>query len=206
MQKYIFYILLLFFPFLANAQKRTVEKLQKDRVPNLKLSYTARLNQKYLGVSVGAEFMMQRKTVKRKHITRTKEKFLTANFSFFTEPDLYDNLSLHAEWLKRTRYGTSGFFTEGALGFGVGKGINHISPTTFVRNPDGSLTEKSPKNRFVMANFNIGGGYDLMPKTGKPILLFAKTGLYPIYLNGWPYSQYFKTEVGAVVSLRAFKK
>jgi hypothetical protein len=206
MQKVIIFFLFVLTPFFATAQRRTVEKLEKDRFPNLKLAYTARLNQKYPGLSIGAEFMMQRKTVTTKRMKRTKEKYLTANFSFITEPDLYDNLTLHVEWLKRTRYGSSGFFTECAAGFGVGRGINYISPTTYVRNPDGSITEKEARNRFIMAMFNAGLGYDLLPKTGKPILLFAKTGLYPIYLNGWAYNTFFKTEVGVLVPLQAFKK
>lgn len=205
MQKIAFLLALLCLPLLCFSQRRKVEKLEKERLPGLKLAYSSRINFNNPGVSLGAEFMMQRKTVTTKRLTKTKEKFLTTNFSFFTEPDLYDNVSVHLEWLKRTRYGNSGFFTECAAGFGVGKGVNYISPPTYVRNPDGSETIKAPRNRFVMAVFNAGLGYDLLPKTGKPILFFAKTGLYPIYRNVFPNNTFLKMEVGVLVSPEAFK-
>jgi hypothetical protein len=190
----------------AFSQWRKVEKLDKDRTVGIKLSYLSRINLNNPGFVVGAEFMMQRKNVTIKNFLRTKEKFLTVNFSIFDEPDIYNNMSLYAEWLKRTRYKGGGFFTEAAVGFGVGKGINYVSPTTYVKNPDGSESVKSPKNSFITVNLTLGLGYDFMPKMQKPIKVFAKAGLYPIYLNGWAYNVFVKTEVGVVTSLSIFKK
>lgn len=206
MKKSLFIIFCLCVYTTAFCQWRVVEKLDKDRTVGIKLSYLSRITQKNPGFVVGAEFMMQRKNVTIKKFLRTKEKFLTINFSIFDEPDIYSNMSVYAEWLKRTRYQGGGFFTEAAAGFGIGKGINYVSPPTYVKNADGSESIKSPKTNLITLNLTLGVGYDFMPKMQKPIRIFAKAGLYPIYLNGWAYNVFIKSEVGVVTSLSVFKK
>jgi hypothetical protein len=190
------------------SQEQKSGKLAKDRTPNIKLSFLSRITTEYPGFVVGAEFMMQRKSVQTKRFLKTKEKFLTANFSILDEPDIYDNASFYLEWLKRTRYNEGGFFTEAAVGLGLGKAINYQSPPTYVRNADGTESVKNPRNVFSTANFTVGLGYDFMPKKAQPFKVFVKAGLYPILLNrwAWPYSLFIKTEVGVVTSLSVFKK
>jgi hypothetical protein len=191
--------------FIGFSQKRKVERLDRDKTPSLKLGYSSRINFNNPGVNIGAEFMMRRKTVTKRY-TRTKEKFLVANLSFFDEPDLYNNASLTAEWLKRTRYGSGGFFTEMSAGFGVGRIINYVITPTYVKNPDGTESIKKSKKDFIMLSFNAGLGYDFMPKMQKPIKAFARLSFNPIYYNAWPYGGYLKSEIGVIASLSAFKK
>jgi hypothetical protein len=206
MHKSLLVIILLCTFFGATAQRRKVEKLEKDRTPSIKLSYISRINLNNPGFVLGAEFMMQRKKVDKSKFSRTKEKFLTVNFSIFDEPDIYTNMSLYAEWLKRTRYKGGGFFTEAAAGFGLGKGINYERPTTYVRNLDGTLSVKKPENNLIIMNLTLGLGYDFMPKKTQPIKVFAKAGLYPIYHNRWPYNTFIKMELGVITALSVFKK
>jgi hypothetical protein len=191
--------------FIGFSQKRKVERLERDKTPSLRLGYASRINFKNPGVNIGAEFMMRRKTVTKRNV-RTKEKFLVAKLSFFDEPNLYNNASLTAEWLKRTRYGSGGFFTEASVGFGVGRIIKYVITPTYIRNPDGTESIKKPKNDFILLSFNAGLGYDFMPKMQKPIKTFARLSYNPIYYNAWPYSLYLKPEIGVIASLSAFKK
>jgi hypothetical protein len=188
------------------SQFRKVEKLEKDRTPSLKLSYLSRFSLKSPGVSLGAEFMMQRKTVALKNFVRTKEKFLTVNFSIFDEPNLNGNMALYAEWLKRTRYAGGGFFTEAAVGFGGSRMINYISPSTYVKAPDGTESIKKPDLNFIMVALTTGLGYDFNIKQKKPIKLFGRMGLYPTYAKSIIGNLFFKVEVGAITSLSTFKK
>ena len=182
------------------SQWRKVEKLPKDHRFGIKLAYHGGLNA-YAGGIVGAEWLVQRKAVTIKNWTRTKEKSLTLNFSYFNEPNLNQNLGLHAEWLKRTRYGNGGFFTELAAGIGVGTGINNVSPPTYVKNADGSESIKERDTDFILATITAGLGYDFSIKKHKPIKIFARMGVYPIRYHFFVYNLYPKGEIGLVVGL-----
>ncbi len=206
MKKYLLLFLFTCTCFIGFSQRRKVEKLERDKTPSLKLGYTSRINFNNPGVNLGVEFMIARKTVTTKHFSKTKEKSLVANVSFFQEPDLYNAAALHLEWLKRTRYGDGGFFTEAGAGFGIGQVINFSTPKTYVKNADGTETAKRPKTDFIMLAFNAGVGYDFMPKMQKPLKAYAKICFNPIYYNGWPYNGYLKSEIGVVTSLSMLKK
>jgi hypothetical protein len=190
----------------AFSQLRKTEKLAKEKAPNLKLAYLSRRNLNNPGINLGAEFMMQRKTVTIKNFTRTKEKFITANLSIFDEPNLYSNVAFHAEWLKRTRYGNGGFFTEASVGFGLGRAFNYVSPPTYVKNPDGTESIKRPKTNFITAPVTLGMGYDFKPGTDTPIKIFARGGIYPVLQNAWTYNNFLKREIGVITSLALFKR
>jgi hypothetical protein len=192
--------------FVGFSQWRKAEKLEKDKAPNLKLSYLSRINFNNPGVNLGAEFMVQRKAVTIKNFTRTKEKFITANLSIFDEPNLNSNIAFHLEWLKRTSYGNSGFFTEAAIGFGVGKGINYVAPPTYVKNADGSESIKKPQTNFIILPITLGLGYDFKPKTNMPIKVFARGGIYPIYYHVFVFNNFLKSEIGVITSLSIFKR
>lgn len=184
----------------AFSQWRKVEKLEKNQTLAIKLAYHGGLN-KYAGAIVGAELMVHRKVVTIGSFKRTQERYTTLNFSYFDEPNLNENIGLHAEWLKRTRYGNNGFFTELAAGLGVGLGINNASPPTYVKNADGSESVKKPDTGFVFATITAGLGYDFSIKNKSPIKIFARAGVYPIRYHYFLYNQYPKGEVGVVVAL-----
>jgi hypothetical protein len=205
MKEKILIIAFLCAQFVGFSQWRKVERLERDRTPSLKLSYNSKLNFSQPGLKVGAEFMMRRKTVTIKNFTKTKEKSLVANLFLLRDPDLSNVAAMNVEWQKRTRYGNSGFFTETAIGAGVGSLVNRSEPTTYVKNTDGTETVKSPKNFVFMVNLNVGLGYDFMQKMEKPIKAYARIGYNPIYLD-WLYNDYLKSEIGVVTSLSAFKR
>jgi hypothetical protein len=186
-------------------QRRNVEKLDRDKSIGIKLSYSSRIDITNPGLVIGAEYMVKSKRITIKN-SRIRQNYLNANFSIFEEPDIYNNVSLYLEWLRRTSYRQSGFFTDLAIGFGGGTGTNFNSPVTFIRNPDGSESEIRPRNNFVIGNATLGLGYDFMVKKQKPIKAFAKIGYFPLYLNGWLYNPFMKLEVGLITSLSVFKK
>jgi hypothetical protein len=206
MKEKILIIAFLCAQFVGFSQWRKVERLERDRTPSLKLSYTSKLNFNQPGLKVGAEFMIRRKTVTIKNFTRTKEKSLVANLFISRDPNIYNVAALIAEWQKRTRYGNSGFFTEAAAGFGAGRIINRSLPVTYVKNSDGSETIKSTYNNFITVNLNVGLGYDFMPKMEKSIKVYTRFGYNPMYYNGWLYNDYLKSEIGVVTSLSVFKR
>ena len=206
MKRYLLLILFTCSYFVSFSQWRKVEKMDRGKTPSLKLGYTSRLNFNNPGVNIGAELMLVRKSVAIKNFTRIKEKSLVANLTFFQDPDLYNASALQLEWLKRTYYGTGGFFTEAAAGFGIGRIINPATSITYVKNTDGTETVKKPKKDFIILAFSAGLGYDFMPKMQKPIKAYAKINFNPIYYNAWPYGGYLKSEIGVVTSLSVFKK
>jgi hypothetical protein len=203
MKTSILVILFAVFLSLTGFSQRKVEILERQKLPNLKLSYFG--NSVSTGGMLGGEYMFRRKAV-RNNFLRTKEHFVTLNFALFKTPNLNDNLMLNAEWLKRTRYKEGGFFTEFALGVGIGKGINNVSPPTYVRDANGKETLKNPENSFILPTINVGLGYDFMPKQELPIKVFGRVGIYPILYHAFLYDERPKFEIGINTSLSILKK
>jgi hypothetical protein len=203
MKTSILVILFAVFLSLTGFSQRKVEILERQKLPNLKLSYFG--NSISTGGMLGGEYMFRRKAV-RNNFLRTKEHFVTLNFALFKTPNLNDNLMLNAEWLKRTRYKEGGLFTEFALGVGIGKGINSVSPPTYVRDANGKETLKNPENSFILPTINIGLGYDFMPKQELPIKVFGRVGIYPILYHFFLYDERPKVEIGINTSLSILKK
>ncbi len=76
---------------------------------NLKLSYNNSVII-YPGISVGAEFPLQKLSVhvikNKKHFRDfTKERFITGNLNWYHHPAFHDNIYITAEWvMRRTNY------------------------------------------------------------------------------------------------------
>jgi hypothetical protein len=203
MKTSILVILFASFISLSGFSQRKVEILERQKLPNIKLSYFG--NSVSSGGMLGGEYMFRRKAV-RNNFLRTKEHFITLNFALFKTPNLNDNLLLNAEWLKRTRYKEGGFFTEFATGVGYAKGISNISPPTYVRDANGNETIKKPDNTYILPTINLGLGYDFMPKQEIPIKVFARVGIYPILYHAFLYDERPKFEIGINTSLSIFRR
>jgi hypothetical protein len=203
MKTSILVILFASFISLSGFSQRKVEILERQKLPNIKLSYFG--NSVSSGGMLGGEYMFRRKAV-RNNFLRTKEHFITLNFALFKTPNLNDNLMLNAEWLKRTRYKEGGLFTEFAIGVGYAKGISNISPPTYVRDANGNETIKKPDNTYILPTINVGLGYDFMPKQEIPIKVFGRVGIYPILYHAFLYDERPKFEIGINTSLSIFRR
>jgi hypothetical protein len=203
MKTSILVILFASFISLSGFSQRKVEILERQKLPNIKLSYFG--NSVSSGGMLGGEYMFRRKAV-RNNFLRTKEHFITLNFALFKTPNLNDNLMLNAEWLKRTRYKDGGLFTEFAIGVGYAKGISNISPPTYVRDANGNETIKKPDNTYILPTINVGLGYDFMPKQEIPIKVFGRVGIYPILYHAFLYDERPKFEIGINTSLSIFRR
>jgi hypothetical protein len=206
MKKIFLIIPLLLLQFMAFSQWRKVEKLPKEKMPNVKLAYWGNWGLKYPGLLVGGEFNFRRRSVTIKGFERTKENYFALNFLSFNEADLKRGIGFSTTWLKRTTYQHSGIFTELNLGVGYVRDAT-IRPTTYLKNPDGSETIKSATKDYFMITIGVGAGYDFMPKTNLPIKAYVQTGLSPFTdLGSLLQLETPKLEVGVVTSLSIFKK
>jgi hypothetical protein len=207
MKKVLLIMPFLFLQFMAFSQWRKVEKLPKEKTPNVKLAYWGNWGLKYPGLLVGGEFNFKRRSVTIKNFERTKENYFAVNFVIFDEADLKRGAGFSTNWLKRTTYQHSGFFTELNLGVGYVRDAT-IQPITYVKNPDGSETTKGIKKDYFMLTLGLGAGYDFMPKMNLPIKAYVQTGVSPFTDLASLLFQFEtpKLEVGVVTSLSVFKK
>ncbi len=189
------------------AQWRKVEKLEKDKTPNVKLAYWTDADFKQPGLVVGAEFMFKRKSVTIKNFERTKENFFALNFLLFNEADLVRGIGFSTSWMKRTTYQHSGIFTQLNLGVGYVRDATIRQPT-YVKNADGSETPKSSSKDYLLVTTFMGVGYDFMPKLNLPIKFYTQIGLAPLIDFKALFLQFNqpKLEIGVITSLSIFKK
>ncbi|MFM2267329.1 MAG: hypothetical protein RL757_770 [Bacteroidota bacterium] len=207
MKKILLILVCLSFYFSANAQWRKVEKLEKDKTPNVKLAYWTNATFNYPGFVLGGEFMFRKRSVSIKNFERTKENYLAVDFSLFNQADLQRGIGFTTSWLKRTTYQHSGIFTQLNLGVGYVRDAT-VRPTTYVKNPDGSETTKSAtKNYFLVKTF-VGAGYDFMPKLNLPFKFYTQIGFAPFTSDfAWLFQfEQFTLDIGFVTSLSTFKK
>jgi hypothetical protein len=206
MKKICLIIPLLLLQFMAFSQWRKVEKLPKETIPNVKLAYWGNWSLNNPGVAIGGEFNFRRRSVNIKGFERTKENYFAVNFLLFNQADLKRGVGFSTTWLKRTTYQHSGIFTELNLGAGYIRDAT-TRPTTYLKNPDGSVTTKAPPKTYLMLTTMVGAGYDFMPKMNLPIKAYMQVGLAPISDFGvlLQFTQP-KIEIGVVTSLSTFKK
>jgi hypothetical protein len=206
MKKKFVIIPLLLLHFVAFSQWRKVEKLPKDKTPNVKLAYWGNWDLNNSGLALGGEFVFRRRSVTIKNFERTKENFFVANLLLFNQADLKRGIGLSTTWLKRTTYQHTGIFTELNLGAGYVRDAT-IRPITYLKNPDGSETTKRSTKDYLMLTTMVGAGYDFMPKMNLPIKAYMQVGLAPISDFGvlLQFDQ-LKLEIGVVTSLSSFKK
>ena len=207
MKKSLLIIPFLLLHFMAFSQWRKVEKLEKDKTPNVKLAYWTDADFTYPGLVVGAEFMFRRRSVTIKNFERTKENFFAFNFLLFDEADLKRGVGFSTSWLKRTTYQHSDIFTQLNLGVGYVRDAT-TRPATYVKNADGSKTIKSASKDYFMLTTFVGAGYDFMPKLNLPIKFYTQIGLAPITDLQALLLQFSqpKLEIGVITSLSTFKK
>jgi hypothetical protein len=193
--------------FMGFSQWRKVEKLPRDKTPNIKLGYWANWKFIHPGLVIGGEFMFKRRSVLIKNFERTKENYFAVNFLFFEEPDLIRGIGFSTNWLKRTTYQNSGIFTELNLGVGYVRDAT-TRQATYLKNSDGSETIKASTNDYFMLQLAAGAGYDFMPKMNLPIKIYTQIGLAPLYDFKSLLLQFNqpKLEIGVVTSLSVFKK
>jgi hypothetical protein len=206
MKKSLLVIPFLLLHFMAFSQWRKVEKLPKDKTPNVKLAYWGNWDLNNPGVAIGGEFNFRRRSVTIKGFERTKENYFAVNFLLFNQADLKRGIGFSTSWLKRTTYQHSGIFTELNLGAGYVRDAT-IRPTTYLKNPDGSETTKSATKDYLVLTTMVGAGYDFMPKMNLPIKAYMQVGVAPISDFGvlLQFDQP-KIEIGVVTSLSVFKK
>jgi hypothetical protein len=206
MKKSLLVVPLLLLHFMAFSQWRKVEKLEKDKLPTVKLAYWTDSDFKYPGLVLGGEFMFRKRNVTIKNFERTKENYFALNFLLFDEPDLKRGIGFSTSWMKRTTYQHSGIFTQLNLGVGYVRDATSRQ-ATYVKNTDGSETIKSPTKDYFMVTTFVGAGYDFMPKLNIPIKFYAQIGLAPITDLAFIYQfNRPKVEIGVVTSLSIFKK
>jgi hypothetical protein len=207
MKKTLLVIPFLLLPFIVFSQWRKVEKLEKDKLPTVKLAYWTDADFTYPGLVIGGELMFRRRSVTLGHFERTKENYFALNFLLFDEADLKRAVGFSTSWLKRTTYQHSGIFTQLNLGVGYVRDAT-IRPTTYVKNADGSETTKSSSKDYFMLPLFVGVGYDFMPKLNFPVKFYAQIGVAPITDLQALLLQFSqpKLEIGVVTSLSVFSK
>jgi hypothetical protein len=195
--------IILFTCFAVSAKRKKSERVKVDKLPAIKVAYLGRFAKP--SMIFGAEIMLRKSQYSQSRFKRTRETFATLNFVKGNDADLYNTAYVYAEFLKRTNYNSSGLFREFGVGFGMGRTINFDQPDTYIRNADGTETIKKPKTDFIMLTINVGVGYNFMPKFKLPMKVYVRSGLYPIYHNGWPYQLFPPVEIGVNTSLAIFK-
>ncbi|MFM2387536.1 MAG: hypothetical protein RL660_2293 [Bacteroidota bacterium] len=196
--------ILSFSAYVADAQWRKVEKLKKDKQPNIKIAYQGRTPEP--GYRIGAEFILKKKKVTYGKFTRINERFLSANLMYAYNADLYNIFTLHPEYTTRTTHAKSGIFADLNFGFGGGGTFNNDQAPVYILNPDGSESIKPIKRYFIMASIGAGLGYDFNYRLKKPIKLYYRLGLSPVYFEAFPYQALPRHELGIITNLSWLKK
>lgn len=149
---------------------------------NLKLSYNSSLL--YPGTRFGVE--MPERTI---YLTKTKksgkkrefvkDRFVTANLSWYHHPTFHDNYYLTAGWtMRRTKL--NGFVTEFSPEVGLSR--TFLGGTTYIVDNNGNVTIVKAAGYFY-ALISIGGGigYDFSKTKQKPFLVFSKCNILMMF-------------------------
>ncbi len=149
------------------------------RIPlNLKASYNSSLI--YPGARFGAEFQVLtfdttyiKESGKKKNFV--KDRFVSANFSWYHHPYYHDNLYLTFGWANR-RTKSGGLFTEFSPEIGLSR--TFIGGTTYKVDNEGNVSlERSAGYLYALISVGGGVGYDFSKSKFKPIMVFYKLNL-----------------------------
>jgi len=142
---------------------------------NLSSSYISSLI--YPGARLGVEFPVNtiyiskiRKSGKAKDFT--KDRFVTANLSWYHHPAFHDNVYLSAGWtMRRTK--SNGFLTEFSPEVGLSR--TFLGGTTYQVDDNGNVSIKKYAG-YYYALVSVGGGigYDFSITKRKPFSVFSK--------------------------------
>jgi len=149
---------------------------------NLSLSYVSSLI--YPGARLGIEFPVN--TIYFTKINRsgkekdfTKDRFVTANLSWYHHPAFHDNVYVSAGWtMRRTK--SHGFLTEFSPEIGLSR--TFLGGTTYQVDDNGNVTIKSVAG-YYYALVSVGGGigYDFSKTKQKPFLIFSKFNMLMMF-------------------------
>lgn len=148
------------------------------KASNLALSYISTLI--YPGARFGIElpvnaiYLTKTKKSGKENIS-VKDRFITANLSWYHHPAFHDNVYLTAGWtMRRTKQ--NGFLTEFSPEVGLSR--TFLGGTTYIVDNNGNATIKKSTG-YYYALISIGGGigYDFSKTKQKPFLIFSKVNL-----------------------------
>jgi hypothetical protein len=149
---------------------------------NLVLSYNSSII--YPGARFGFEFpvyTIYKNTVKKSGIRKDymKDRFITAQLSWYHHPAFHDNYYLTAGWtMRRTK--STGFFTEFSPEIGFSR--TFLGGTTYQVDESGNVTIKKLAGYFyALASVGGGIGYDFSKTKQKPFLVLSKLNLLAMF-------------------------
>lgn len=149
---------------------------------NLVLSYNSSII--YPGARFGFEFpvyTIYETTVKKSGIKKdyVKDRFITAQLSWYHHPAFHDNIYLTAGWtMRRTKL--TGFFTE--LSPEIGLSRTFLGGTTYQVDDNGNITvQKLAGYYYALTSVGGGIGYDFSKTKQKPFSVFSKLNLLLIF-------------------------
>jgi len=149
---------------------------------NLSVSYNSSIV--YPGARIGVELPIETISItKTKSSGKTKDfvkdRFVTANLSWYHHPTFHDNCYLTVGWtMRRTK--SSGFITEFSPEIGLSR--TFLGGTTYKVDDSGNVTIKKEAG-YYYALVSIGGGigYDFSKKKHKPLLIFSKFNVFMMF-------------------------
>jgi len=169
------------FSVLCFSQSADTVRVEK-KSSNLSASYNSSII--YPGARIGIELPVETISItKTKESGKTKEfvkdRFVTANLSWYHHPAFHDNCYLTVGWtMRRTKQ--SGFVTEFSPEIGLSR--TFLGGTTYKVDDSGNVTIKKDAG-YYYALVSIGGGigYDFSIKKHKPLLIFSKCNVFMMF-------------------------
>lgn len=154
----------------------------EKKASNLSLSYISSLI--YPGARLGVELPVSTIYITKisksgKEKDSTKDRFVSANLSWYHHPAFHDNVYLSAGWtMRRTK--SNGFLTEFSPEAGLSR--TFLGGTTYRVDDNGNVTIKRAAG-YYYALISVGGGigYDFSKTKQRPFLLFSKFNLLMMF-------------------------
>jgi len=186
-----FSILVLLNCLISQAQSDSINPSLR-RHYNLKLSYNNSVII-YPGISVGAEFPLQKLSVhiikNKKHLRDfTKERFITGNLNWYHHPAFHDNLYITSEWvMRRTNYKC--LIWEISAGPGFSR--TFLGGTTYKVDDVGKISViRLAGYNYTLITAGGGFGYDFSMKKQLPVSAFVRMNL--IFMFPYNSTIYFR--------------
>ena len=205
LQRFCLTVLFTAFALLSFSQSDSIGHISGSL--NLKSSYNSSLI--YPGARLGVEYgikqispAMYGSSAEKRNFF--KDRFISANISWYHHPNFHDNFYLTAGWTTRKTKST-GFFTEFSPEIGLSR--TFLGGTTYQIDNHGVVSIKKLAGYFY-ALLSVGGGvgYDFSKIKHKPFMLFCKFNLLAMY----PYNStiYLRPaiEIGLIYKLPHFHK
>jgi len=178
-----FYLILVISSYSITCFSQSIDSVWVEKKSsNLSSSYISSLI--YPGARFGVELPVNtiyiskiRKSGKTKDFT--KDRFVTANLSWYHHPAFHDNVYLSAGWtMRRTK--SNGFLTEFAPEVGLSR--TFLGGTTYQVDDNGNVSIKKCAG-YYYAFVSVGGGigYDFSKIKHKPFSIFSKFNVFMLF-------------------------